>query len=55
MAKVTLRQKLSFHAPGLTGRDVLDKLGTIMMIDVRIPTAGCWKCGDTAGRKWNTG
>ena len=36
---VTLRQKFSFHAPGLTARDVLDKLGTIMMIDVRIPTA----------------
>lgn len=36
---VTLRQKLSFHAPGLTARDVLEKLGTIMMIDVRIPTA----------------
>jgi transposase len=36
---VTLREKLRFHAPGLTARDVLDKLGTIMMIDVRIPTA----------------
>lgn len=36
---VTLREKLRFHAPGLTGRDVLDKLGTITMIDVRIPTA----------------
>jgi transposase len=36
---VTLRQKLSFGAPGLTARDVLDKLGTIKMIDVRIPTA----------------
>jgi len=36
---VTLRQKLSFHAPGLTARDVLDKLGTIKMIDVRLPTA----------------
>lgn len=36
---VTLRQKLSFHAPGLTARDALEKLGTIMMIDVRIPTA----------------
>jgi transposase len=36
---VTLRQKLRLHAPGLTARDVLDKLGTIMMIDVRIPTA----------------
>ena len=36
---VSLRQKLSFHAPGLTDRDVLEKLGAIMMIDVRIPTA----------------
>ena len=34
----TLRQKLSCHAPGLTSREVLDKLGAIMMIDVRIPT-----------------
>jgi hypothetical protein len=35
---VTLRQKLRTHAGGLTARDVLDKLGSIMMIDVRIPT-----------------
>jgi transposase len=35
---VTLRQKLRTHASGLTARDVLDKLGSIMMIDVRIPT-----------------
>lgn len=35
---VTLQQKLGYHAPGLTGRDVLDKLGSIVMIDVRIPT-----------------
>ena len=35
---VTLQQKLRYHAPGLTGRDVLDKLGAIVMIDVRIPT-----------------
>ena len=35
---VTLHQKLRYHAPGLTGRDVLDKLGSIVMIDVRIPT-----------------
>jgi len=34
----TLRQKLRYYAPGLTGRDVLDKLSAIMMIDVRIPT-----------------
>ena len=35
---ITLRQKLRCHAPGLTSRDVLDKLSAIMMIDVRIPT-----------------
>jgi transposase len=34
----TLRQKLRCHAPGLTSREVLDKLSAIMMIDVRIPT-----------------
>jgi len=36
---VTLRQKLRGCADGLTAKDVLDKLGSIMMIDVRIPTA----------------
>lgn len=35
---VTLRQKLRTYAGGLTAQDVLDKLGSIMMIDVRIPT-----------------
>ena len=35
---ITLRQKLRYHADGLTARDVLDKLSAIMMIDVRIPT-----------------
>ena len=35
---ITLRQKLRYYAPGLTARDVLDKLSAIMMIDVRIPT-----------------
>ena len=35
---ITLRQKLRCHAPGLTSREVLDKLSAIMMIDVRIPT-----------------
>jgi len=35
---ITLRQKLRYHAGGLTARDVFDKLGTIVMIDVRIPT-----------------
>lgn len=35
---VTLRQQLRGYAGGLTAQDVFDKLGTIMMIDVRIPT-----------------
>jgi hypothetical protein len=35
---VTLRHKLRGCADGLTAQDVLDKLGAIMMIDVRIPT-----------------
>jgi len=35
---VTLRQKLRSCADGLTAQDVLDKLGSIMIIDVRIPT-----------------
>ena len=35
---VTLRHKLRDCADGLTAQDVLDKLGSIMMIDVRIPT-----------------
>lgn len=35
---ITLREKLRYHASGLTARDVLDKLSTIIMIDVRIPT-----------------
>jgi transposase len=35
---VTLRHKLRGCAGGLTSQDVLDKLGSIMMIDVRIPT-----------------
>jgi transposase len=36
---VTLRHKLRSCADGLTAQDVLDKLGSIMMIDVCIPTA----------------
>ena len=36
---VTLRHKLCSCGDGLTGQDVLDKLGAIMMIDVLIPTA----------------
>jgi transposase len=35
---ITLRQKLRRHASGLTAGDALDKLSSIMMIDVRIPT-----------------
>lgn len=35
---VTLRHKLRGCADGLTAQNVLDKLGSIMMIDVRIPT-----------------
>ena len=35
---VTLRHKLRVCAGGLTAQDVLDKLGSIMMIDVLIPT-----------------
>ena len=35
---ITLRQKLRYYAPGLTARDVLDKLSAIVMIDVQIPT-----------------
>ena len=35
---ITLRQKLRYYAPGLTAKEVLDKLNSIVMIDVRIPT-----------------
>jgi hypothetical protein len=35
---VTLRQRLQAHAPGLTSRAVLEKLSTIQMMDVWIPT-----------------
>ena len=36
---VTLKQRLQLHAPGLTPQAVLEKLSTIQMIDVWIPTA----------------
>jgi transposase len=36
--QITLKNKLAIHAPGLTPTAVLDKLATIQMIDVRIPT-----------------
>jgi transposase len=36
--QVTLKQQLQAHAPGLTPAAVLDKLATIQLIDVCIPT-----------------
>lgn len=36
--QVTLKNRLQIHAPGLTSAAVLEKLGTIQMIDVCIPT-----------------
>ena len=39
----TLRQRLRVHAPGLTPKAVLEKLATIQMLDVWLPTtAGRW-------------
>ena len=41
--QVTLKQQLVAHAPGLTPATVLEKLATIQMIDVCIPTTdGRW-------------
>jgi transposase len=41
--QVTLKNRLMAYAPGLTPAAVLDKLGTIQMIDVCIPTCdGRW-------------
>jgi len=41
--QVTLKNRLQIHAPGLTPAAVLEKLGTIQMIDVWIPTRdGRW-------------
>lgn len=41
--QVTLKHRLMLHAPGLTPTAVMDKLGTIQMIDVWIPTVdGRW-------------
>ena len=41
--QVTLKQQLQAHAPGLTPAAVLEKLATIQMIDVCIPTTdGRW-------------
>ena len=40
---VTLRKRLEVHAPGLTPKAVLEKLATIQMIDVHLPTRdGRW-------------
>ena len=39
----TLRQRLRVHAPGLTPKAVLEKLATIQMLDVWLPTTdGRW-------------
>jgi len=35
---VTLKKQMMPHAPGLTPRAVLEKLGTIQMVDVHLPT-----------------
>jgi hypothetical protein len=41
--QVTLKNRLQIHAPGLTPASVLEKLGTIQIIDVCIPTQdGRW-------------
>jgi len=41
--QVTLKNRLQIHAPGLTPTAVLEKLGTIQMINVCIPTCdGRW-------------
>jgi hypothetical protein len=41
--QVTLKNRLQIHAPGLTPTAVLEKLGTIALIDVCIPTRdGRW-------------
>ena len=36
--QVTLKHRLLIHAPGLTPAAVLEKLGSIQMIDVHLPT-----------------
>ena len=41
--QVTLKNRLMIHAPGLTAAAVLEKLGTIQMVEVWIPTLdGRW-------------
>lgn len=40
---MTLKNRLQIHAPGLTPAAVLERLGTVQMIDVWIPTLdGRW-------------
>ena len=36
--QASLRHKLRLKAPGLTSRELLDKLGAIQMLDVHFPT-----------------
>ena len=36
--QITLKNRLMIHAPGLSPRAVLEKLATVQMIDVCIPT-----------------
>jgi hypothetical protein len=41
--QVTLKNRLMIHAPGLTAPGVLEKLATIQMVEVWIPTVdGRW-------------
>ncbi len=41
--QVTLRHRLMIHAPGLTPNAVMEKLASIQMIDVWVPTTdGRW-------------
>jgi transposase len=41
--QVTLKHRLMIHAPGLTAAAILEKLATVQMIDVHIPTTdGRW-------------
>jgi hypothetical protein len=41
--QVTLKNRATAYAPGLTPQAILEKLGTIQMLDVRFPTCdGRW-------------
>lgn len=35
---ITLRVRLKHHAPGLTPRSVLEKLASVQLLDLRLPT-----------------